>query len=513
MELPQSNTQIPVYSYTRTELLSLRTKTSSLSLSTVDRLNDLNIGYHLPRRHRSSRGVKRKKQNLHSFIVASFNAQSVKSNDMACKCCEISTFKKDNGVDLFFVTETWLSPQGGEAKTVELAPSGFHVKSFPRQSRRRGGGIVTVYKSTLGYNITFKTNFDFAHTSFEVVQASITLQHNTQHFFCLYRPPPNRRNNLTDSMFTEQLPDFPDDVNSLRGFVCLVGDMNIHFDNPLQSLTKQTLSTLSLHSLVQVINEPTHSCGHIIDWVIVRPDDDIHRKSTVTDSLESDHYCTKSYFNISVSKPLPYTGLLGTLLTSFIAEISSVSEFSSVENANQFCEFLRTVLDKHAPPSLRKVITHSSSPWFESIRDELFIAKRERRQAERKWRNTKLTIFKDLYGQVMHKVSKLVHTAKCKFYTERIALSSCSKELHQIVNTLSNRHPPTILPTIYPSADLPSIFIKHFTNKVEKLRANIASEHVTSTLVTGTTAATFSSFEKASQLTVKECILNSAPKS
>ena len=96
MELPQTNTEIPVYSYTRTKLLSLRTKTSLLSLSTVDRLKDLNIGYHLPRRHRSSRGVKRKKQNLHSF-----NAQSVKGNDMACKRCEISTFTKDNGVDLF----------------------------------------------------------------------------------------------------------------------------------------------------------------------------------------------------------------------------------------------------------------------------------------------------------------------------------------------------------------------------------------------------------------------------
>ena len=379
------------------------------------------------------------------------------------------------------------------------------------------GMFATVYKSTLGSNITFKTNFDFTHTSFEVVQASITLQHNTLHFFCLYRPPPNRRNNLTDSMFTEQLPDLLDYVNSLPGFVCLVGDMNIHFDNPLQSLTKQTLSTLSLYDLVQVINKPTHRCGHIIDWVIVRPDDDIHRKSTVTDSLESDHYCTKSYFNISVEKPSTLYRTVRNIANidrpSFIADLSSVSEFSSVENANQFCDFLRTVLDKHAPPSLRKVITHSSSPWFESIRDELFIAKRERRQAERKWMNTKLIIFKDLYRQAKHKVSKLVHTAKCKFYTERIALASSSKELHQIVNTLSNRHPPKILPTIYPSADLPSIFIKHFTNKVEKLRANIASEHVTSTLVTGTTAATFSSFEKVSQLTVKECILSSAPKS
>ena len=49
------------------------------------------------------------------------------------------------------------------------------MKSFPRQSRSRGGGIATVYKSTLGSSITFRTNFDFTHTSFEVVQASITL--------------------------------------------------------------------------------------------------------------------------------------------------------------------------------------------------------------------------------------------------------------------------------------------------------------------------------------------------
>ena len=86
-------------------------------------------------------------------------------------------------------------------------------------------------------------------------------------------------------MFTEQLPDLLDYVKCLPGFVCLVDDMNIHFDNPLQSLTKQTLGTLSLYNLVQVIKKPTHRCGHIIDWVIVWSDDDIHRKSTATDTL------------------------------------------------------------------------------------------------------------------------------------------------------------------------------------------------------------------------------------
>ena len=183
------------------------------------------------------------------------------------------------------------------------------------------------------------------------MQASITLQHNTLHFFCLYRPPPNRRNNLTDYMFTEQLSYLLDYVNNIPGFVCLVGDMTIHFDNPLQSLTKQTLTTLRHYNLVQVTNKPTHRCGHIIDWVIVRPIDDIHEKSS--DSLESDHYCTKSYFNVSVAKPSTLCRTVRNIANidrpSFIAELSSVSEFSSVEKANQFCDFWRTVLDKHAP--------------------------------------------------------------------------------------------------------------------------------------------------------------------
>ena len=418
---------------------------------------------------------------------------------MACRRCEISMLMKDNGVDLFHVTETWLSAQGDEAKTVELAPSGFDVKSFPRQSRSRGGGIATVCKSTLGSNITFKTNFDFTHKSFEEMQASITLQHNTLHFFCQYCPPPNRRNNLTDSMFIEQLPDLLDYVDNLPGFVFLVGDMNIHFDNPLQLLTKQTLTTLSLITLSKSLTSPLISAvisltGLLFDLTITSIANlllQTHLNQTII-ALNP----TSMFQSLSLYRTLCRTArnMASIDRPSFKAELSSVSEFSSVEKANQFCDSLRTVLDKHAPHSLRKVITHNSSPWLESIRDELIIAKRERRQAERKRRNTKLTIFKDLYRQAKHKVSKLVHTAKCEFYTERIALASSSKELHQIVNILSNRHPPSIIPTIYPSADLPRIFIKHSINKVEKLRVNIASDHVTSALVTGTTAATFSSF-------------------
>ena len=68
---------------------------------------------------------------------------------------------------------------------------------------------------------------------------------------------------------------------------------------------------------------------------------------------------------------------------------------------------------------------------------------------QRKWNSTKPTVFKDLYRQAKHNVSKHVHTVKCQFYTEITALSYSSKELLQVVDTLSIRHPPKVLPTIF----------------------------------------------------------------
>ena len=59
MELPQSNTLLPVCSYTRTELLSLRTKTSLLSLSFSKLLQK---GYKKPSRRSASSCAEKKKK-------------------------------------------------------------------------------------------------------------------------------------------------------------------------------------------------------------------------------------------------------------------------------------------------------------------------------------------------------------------------------------------------------------------------------------------------------------------
>ena len=133
-------------------------------------------------------------------------------------------------------------------------------------------------------------------------------------------------------MFTEQLHDL-DYVSNLPGFVCLVGDMNIHFDNPLQSLTEQTLTTLSLYNLVQVINKSTHICGHIIDWVIVRHDDDFHENLLLQPHLNQTIIALNPTSMFQSLSLLPYTGLLGTWLALTVQHLMlNFPVFQSIHN-------------------------------------------------------------------------------------------------------------------------------------------------------------------------------------
>ena len=91
--------------------------------------------------------------------------------------------------------------------------------------------------SIFGSNITLRRSHDFTLESLEVVQASITLWPNNYIFFCLFRPPSNRRNNPTGCIFIEQLPDLIYHKNNLPRHACYNGDMNIHFVSQLQSLS------------------------------------------------------------------------------------------------------------------------------------------------------------------------------------------------------------------------------------------------------------------------------------
>ena len=58
----------------------------------------------------------------------------------------------------------------------------------------------------------------------------------------------------------------------------------------------------------------------------------------------------------------------------FIAEVSNISDFSTVDKVNQFCHILHTRRDNHVPHSEVKVGNHNSFSLIESTRYELLKA-------------------------------------------------------------------------------------------------------------------------------------------
>ena len=48
-----------------------------------------------------------------------------------------------------------------------------------------------------------------------------------------------------------------------------LGDFNFHDNDSSDGQVSHLKTLLSDHSLTQLVNVPTHKCGHILDWVVV----------------------------------------------------------------------------------------------------------------------------------------------------------------------------------------------------------------------------------------------------
>ena len=118
-------------------------------------------------------------------------------------------------------------------------------------------------------------------------------------FLSVYRPLPSRKNKLTNAMFLEQFTDLLESyVACDRLFV--VGDLNVHFDNPSDPCTAALNAALGNLSLEQLVNASTHCRGHTLDLLITNRATDV-LDLTVADMLLSDHFVIS--FDLLLRKP------------------------------------------------------------------------------------------------------------------------------------------------------------------------------------------------------------------
>ena len=172
----------------------------------------------------------------------------------------------------------------------------------------------------------------------------------------------------------------------------VVGDLNVHFHNPSDPCTAALNSVLANLSLEQLVNVPTHRCGHTLDWLITNRATDV-LDLTVADMLLSDHFVISFDLLLRnpgrVTKKVTSRNIRSVDMYAFRTDLRKVLECAtqseSADPLSVYNTCLRQALDHHAPLVTRTVTDRTSASWMTL---EVKQAKVERRIAERKWRQS-----------------------------------------------------------------------------------------------------------------------------
>ena len=293
-------------------------------------------------------------------------------------------------VDLVFLCETWL--RWGWLCSLDSA--WFLLEVSSRTVWYRWWACCFTSNQSHKKYCSFYSRFCF-YGFWYICEVRLFYDGHTAVYLNVYRPPPSRQNKLTNAMFFEQSSDLLESyVSCDRLFV--VGDLNVHFDNPSDPTTSALNVVLDNLSLHQLVNVPFHQRGHTLDWLITNRATDV-LDLTVVDMLLSDHFVIS--FDLWLRKPVRgkkkiTSRNIGAIdMYGFRTDVhnllGSVTQPDSTDPLGVYNTCLRQLLDRHAPLVTRTVTDRTSAPWMTL---EIKQAKVRRRLAERKWRESGLAV-------------------------------------------------------------------------------------------------------------------------
>ena len=167
--------------------------------------------------------------------------------------------------DLCVITETWL--QGDDKMAHKsIAPDGYKIISHPRTDGRNDSRIPLIYKKFPKVNEEREMQ---NNQMMECNRFRIELDcHNMVNLYAIYRNPA-----LSVIVFCEELATIlKKNILVDRGALMLIGDFNIHIDNPSHADTNIFNDFLYSLSLQSHVNFPTHIAQHTLDLFIDNKD-------------------------------------------------------------------------------------------------------------------------------------------------------------------------------------------------------------------------------------------------
>jgi len=289
----------------------------------------------------------------------------------------------------------------------------------------------------------------------------------------VYRPPRPYVN------FLKEFADFLSDLLVNVDKALIVGDFNIHVDNTNDALGAVLTDLLNSFGVKQNVTGPTHHFNHTLDSIIshrINPTDIeiLPQSDDVTD-----HYLVTCVLNTDdICQTAPRYRLGRTILPITIDKFTNnLSQLLIVpKHTNELEEMtssMGTIFSSTlvAPMRLKKVREKNTAPWYNSITHAI---KRETRNIERKWRQTRLEVFRIAWKDSSSHYRKTLKAARAE-HLRKLAENNQNNPrfLFNTVARLTNKQtsPEQNISLQFSSDD----FMNFFTEKIESIRNTIVN--------------------------------------
>ena len=411
---------------------------------------------------------------MKNLLIGVWNAQSTIQ-----KAAEIHDMIVDESLDLLLITETWLKEAGDEPVIAQMKPTGYCFRQRPRQSDRDGGGIAIIYKKSLTVKVLAKEKFN----TFETLNFTLTRGKVTVYVMGVYHPPYSETNRITNSMFRTEFCPVVSSLAASHKYLMIIGDINIHFDEPSDSDTKQMCKLLDSIEFTQHVTGPTQMMGHTLDWVISRTGLDLVKSVSLVNNMISDHSLV--LVTTCMSRPCNPTKVVctrnikGMDKDAFRSDLlSSTLVIAPPEDVDQlvhlYSSTLSSLLDKYAPEVQKCIVERPDTAWMTPA---VLSMKKTRRRAEKKWRKSRLEVHRQIYRQTRNRCKMEAKKARAEHIKEVLdGASNDPRKMYCIVNKLLGKDSVSpVLPEMedQAAADALSAF---FADKIKTIRESFTDD-------------------------------------
>lgn len=417
----------------------------------------------------------------------------------------INNLIQDHNLDCLFLTETWLKSNGA-AVLIESSPPNYSFSQCYRRGKI-GGGTATIYNDNLGCNnVCFNDFSSFEHHAITLgCQPPVLL-------VTVYRTE-------RWSGFLDEFGEFLSIIHSRYDRSIITGDFNIHVDNEEDYKARGFDNLLKSMDFVQNVSGSTHKHGHTLDLVITRgiavTVSSIKKKPDL-----SDHSCI--FFTISVpmtrknlNRVIHKRCITAAAIENFKTAIQTdmvlegsveISNDCNADLVSAFNTKIKLALDSVAPLKPKLIKGKPKAPWKN---EDIYLAKRRCRKAERMWRKTKLHVHLDIFKELLSAFSNTVRVARKEYFSKLISTNSNnSKVLFSTIDSLIN--PASKLDNSLTSPARCEEFATHFSDKIDNIRKTItqAAPNLLSAELTPPCNSNMDSFSLIDSATLKEVVSN-----